>query len=129
MSKIRQQRTADQIQVILSDLLLRQLRDPRLQDLTITEVAIDQELQYATVYINALGDDSRRKEVMVALNKATGFLRRELASRIRLRVVPQLSFHWDPTLAHAERINQILENLAIPPEADTLLESNLDEEE
>jgi ribosome-binding factor A len=115
MSKIRQRRTADRIQRVLSVLFLRELRDPRLQDVTVTEVMIDRELKYADVYVNALGDESRQKEVMAALESATGYLRRELAGRVRLRTVPHLHFHWDPTLARAEEINQILDDLDIPP--------------
>ena len=116
MSKIRQQRTADQIQQILSDVIRRQLQDPRLQELTVTKVHIDRELQYADIYINALGDESRRKGVMKALRKANGFLRRELAGRMSVRTVPQLHFHWDPSLEHAETVYGILDNLEIPEE-------------
>jgi ribosome-binding factor A len=115
MSKIRQQRTAEQIQVILSELILREMNDPRLQELTITDVTIDRELQYASVYVHALGDDSRRVEVLRALDKATGFFRRELAQRMRLRTIPELSFHWDPTLAQAAEVDRILDSLVIPP--------------
>lgn len=119
MSKIRQQRTAEQIKIILSELVLRDLRDPRLQGLTITGVQIDRELLYADVYVNALGDESREEEVMIALQGATGFLRRELAGRMRMRTVPHLHFHWDPTLAHAMRIDQLLDNLDIPAETES----------
>jgi ribosome-binding factor A len=117
LSKIRQKRTADQIQNILSELILRELRDPRLADLTITEVTIDRELQYATIYVSALGDDTREKEVMEALHGAIGFLRRELARSLPLKTVPQLAFHWDPTLAQAERISRLLDSLEIPEES------------
>jgi ribosome-binding factor A len=119
VSKIRQQRTADQIQTRLSEMVLRDLNDPRLQGLTITDVKIDRELQHADIYVNALGDDSLENEVMTALQHATGYFRRELAGRLRLRTVPQLHFHWDPTLARAERIGQILDSLDIPPETPT----------
>jgi len=118
MSKIRQQRTAEQIRIILSELILRQMRDPRLQDVTITSVTIDRELQYADIYVNALADDDREAEVMASLEGAKGYLRRELASRLDLRTVPQLHFHWDPTFAHAEHISQILDSLEIPSESD-----------
>lgn len=128
MSKIRQRRTADRIQRVLSVLFLRELRDPRLQDITVTEVTIDRELKYADIYVNALGDESRQKEVMAALESATGYLRRELASRVRLRTVPHLHFHWDPTLAHAEKINQILDDLDIPP-ADSPSENDIEAKE
>lgn len=115
MSKIRQQRTADQIHMILSELTLRHMNDPRLLDLTITEVTIDRELKYADVYVQALGDETRQEDVMVALENATSFFRRELASRMRMRSTPQLHFHWDPRLAHAEEIDKILGELDIPP--------------
>ena len=118
MSKVRQRRTADHIRVILSELVLREVRDPRLQHLTITEVQIDRELQYADIYVSALGDDTREESVMDALNGASPYFRRELAGRINLRTVPQLHFHWDPTLSHAERVSQILDSLEIPDESD-----------
>lgn len=118
MSKIRQQRTAEQIRIILSDLVLREVSDPRLQGLTITGVTIDRELQHADVYVNALGDESREAEVMDALSGASSFFRRELASRLRLRTVPNLHFHWDPSLAHAVRIDELLDSLDIPPAPD-----------
>jgi ribosome-binding factor A len=102
--------------MILSDLSHRQLNDPRLLGLTITEVTIDRELQYADVYVHALTDESRQEDVMSALDKAAGFLRREIASRLRLRTTPQLHFHWDPRLEHAAEIDKILEDLDIPPE-------------
>lgn len=118
MSKIRQKRTADSIQAILSELLLREMRDPRLQGLTVTEVRIDRELLYADIYINALGEDEREEEVMEAMEKATGYFRHELAQRMSLRTVPHLHFHWDATLAHAERISELLDSIDIPSETD-----------
>ena len=115
MSKIRQQRTAEQIQLILSDLFLRGLNDPRLHGITVTEVSIDRELEHADIYVSALGDEDRQDETMAALSKASGYLRREIAGRTRLRSVPQLHFRWDPRLAHAQEVDEILSNLHIPP--------------
>ncbi|MEZ4592490.1 MAG: 30S ribosome-binding factor RbfA [Chloroflexota bacterium] len=115
MSKIRQQRTAEQLRIVLSDLFLRELSDPRLHGITVTDVKIDRELEHADIYVSALGDESREAEVMAALGSAEGFLRRELASRIRLRKVPQLHLHWDPSLAHIQEVESILDNLNIPP--------------
>lgn len=117
MITIKQQRVAEQIRHILGELFLRGLRDPRLQGLTVTEVRIDRELQYADVYVNALGDESREKDVMAGLLHATGFLRREVAGHLNLRHAPVLHFHWDPALARAEYINELLDSLNIPPDA------------
>lgn len=118
MSQVRQQRTATEIQRLLVEIMRRELSDPRLQDVSITDVTIDRELEHADIYVNALGDDSREKEVLQGLEKASGFLRRELGSRMRIRSVPQLHFHWDPTLARADEISAILDNLEIPPATD-----------
>ena len=120
MSKIRQERTAEQIRMILSDLLNREVSDPRLQDLTVTRVEVDRELQVANVYLNALGDESRDAEVMQALDKAGGFLRYELAQRMSVRTVPELRFHWDLTLAYADEVDQILKELAEQNESQAL---------
>lgn len=118
MSKIRQQRTAEQIQYILSELFLREMNDPRLQAVSVTEVTIDRELEHADVYINALGDESRQEDVMAALENAAGFLRREVVTRMRLRKAPQLHFHWDPRLEHMQEVEDILNNLDIPAPTD-----------
>lgn len=119
MKEVRQKRAAEQIKVILSELLLRSVKDPRLQDVTITQVLVDREFQYANIYVNALGDESREKEVLAALSKAAGFMRSEVARSIRTRTTPQLVFHWDPSLAHAEEINAILDSLDIPAASDS----------
>lgn len=114
MSK-KQERMSGRIRVILSELVLREVADPRLAHITITDVELDPELLYARVYVNALGDEEREQEVMAGLERARGFLRRELGQRVRLRKTPELHFMWDATLAHGERINELLASLDIPP--------------
>ena len=111
---VKQGRMSDRIQQILSQLLLREIADPRLRGVTVTEVNLDPEFMVAKVYVSAMGDDSRETEVMRGLQRAGGFLRREVGRRIRLRNTPELHFHWDYTLKHADRINQIISNLEIP---------------
>lgn len=113
---IKQDRVSGRIRTILSELLLREVADPRLHNITITDVEIDPELMYASVYVNALGDETRQAEVMEGLKRAKGFLQREVGSRVRLRKSPQLIFHWDETLERSERINALLAHLEIPPE-------------
>jgi len=112
---VKQERMAERIREILSSLLLLEVTDPALQGVTVTEVKLDQELEYADVYVNALGDESREKEVMAGLNRANGFLRREVGKRIRLRRTPVLKFHWDISLSRAEAMEQILDHLNVPP--------------
>lgn len=113
---IKRERMNERIHQILSQLLLREISDPRLQDITVTDVTLDPELMHAKVYVSAMGDEDRESEVMQGLRRAGGFLRREVGKRIRLRNTPELHFYWDSTLAHADRINAIISNLDIPAE-------------
>ena len=114
---IKQGRMSDRIHHILSALLLREVSDPRLREVSVTEVKLDPELTYATVYVIALGDATRETEVMAAFRRANGYLRRELGKRIRLRHTPELHFQWDHTFEQADRINKIISNLEIPDAA------------
>ena len=119
MSKVRQERTAEQIQVILSELFLREVSDPRLAGVTITQVLIDRELQHANIYVNALGDDEREQEVMDGLEHASGFLRSQIAQRLPLRSAPFVHFHWDPRLRYVDEVNSLLDSLDIRPPAES----------
>lgn len=112
---IKQERMAGRIRDILSVLLMREVSDPRLEGVTVTDVKLDPELMFATVMVNALGDEERRDDIMKALQRAKGFLRREVASRVRLRNAPELLFRWDEGLERAERVNKIFDKLVIPP--------------
>lgn len=113
---LKQERMAERIRSLLSDLLRFEVRDPRLKEVTVTRVDLDREIQFADVFVNALGDEGRRQEVLDGLESAGGFLRRELAARVRLRQTPELHFHWDFNLEHGERIYRLLDELDIPPE-------------
>lgn len=113
---IKRERMSERIHQILSQLLLREISDPLLQEITVTDVTLDPELMYAKVYVSAMGDEDRESEVMQGLGRAGGFLRREVGKRIRLRNTPELHFYWDSTLAHADRINAIISSLDIPAE-------------
>jgi ribosome-binding factor A len=111
---VKQKRMSDRIRSILSTLLMTEIRDARLKNVTVTRVLLDREIQFADVYVNAMGDESRREEVLAGLDRARGFLRRELAARVRLRTTPELHFHWDMNLEHGERMNRLLDELDIP---------------
>lgn len=113
MSTPRQRRVSDAIREELSQLLLTEVNDPRLDGVTVTEVEIDRELQYADVYVNALGDEERRDEVLGALERAAGFLRHRLSKSLDLRKLPELRFEWDTAFENAARIDELLDSLDI----------------
>jgi ribosome-binding factor A len=111
VAKSRALRIADRIREELSEILIRYIQDPRLSGVSITDVTVDRELSFADVYFSALEGAQRSREILDGFQHAQGFLRSELAHRIKLRVFPRLRFHWDPTFERAERIERLLASL------------------
>jgi ribosome-binding factor A len=95
----------------VSHLLQRELKDPRLGFVTVTEVAVSKDLRSARVYVSVLGSEEQWKASLAALHSARGFMRNWLAPRLRLRSVPDLTFLPDRSMAHAAHIQTVLERL------------------
>ena len=110
-SKLRLQRIADRVRQELSEMLITRINDPRLMGISITDVKVDRELAYADIYVSAIEGVKRSEEILDGFDHANGFLRRELAAKIELRVFPRLRFHWDPTPENADHIEKILAQL------------------
>jgi ribosome-binding factor A len=110
-SGIRLKRIADRIRQDLSEMLIREVSDPRLHLIYITDVKVDRELAFADVYVSALEGSARSADVLAGLESASGYLRRTLASRFELRSFPRLRFHWDPTPENADHIERLLAGL------------------
>jgi ribosome-binding factor A len=110
-SELRLQRIADRIREELSDMLIRELNDPRLKLIYVTDVKVDKELAYADIFVSAVEGNTRSPDVLAGLESASGFIRRTLSKRVELRVFPKLRFHWDPTPENADRIEKVLAEL------------------
>jgi ribosome-binding factor A len=110
-SAIRLQRIADRIRQDLSEMLIHEISDPRLKQIYVTDVKVDRELAYADVYVSAVEGVSRSADVLAGLESASGFIRRNLASRVELRAFPRLRFHWDMTPENADHIEKVLAEL------------------
>ena len=111
VSKTRQQRIADRLREDLSEMLIQEIADPRLEGISITDVKVDRELAYADIYFSSLEGSARAQEIKAGLEHAQGFLRSELSRRVELRVFPRLRFHYDPTFEHAEHIERLIASL------------------
>jgi ribosome-binding factor A len=110
----RTDRVADQIQRDLAVLIQREIKDPRLGMVTISHVKVSKDLGYADIYVTvmALGDADEAESIAVSLkvlNAAAGFLRAELARGIKLRVMPQLRFHFDESVERGRRLHSLIE--------------------
>lgn len=107
-SILRMKRINDRMREILSMVLLAKIEDPRLSGVSVTDVKVDRELDYANIYVSALEGQERAEEVLDALKHARGFLRFEISQEIDLRVTPKLRFFWDATPEKAARIDSLL---------------------
>ncbi|MBU2966842.1 30S ribosome-binding factor RbfA [Amphritea sp. 2_MG-2023] len=109
----RTQRISDQVQKDLAQLIQREIKDPRLGMVTISYVKIAKDLGYADIYITVMamgGKDEATAvtESLKVLNSASGFLRGQLSSKIKLRVMPQLRFHFDESVDRGRRLNDLI---------------------
>lgn len=118
MSKKYQRRVGDMIRNHLMDLIERKVNDPRVQMVTITDVAVTSDASHADVHFSVLGGPEAQAEAQAGLQSAAGWLRRELGRRLRLRNTPQLVFHYDPSLEHGEHIASILDDLGLGDNVD-----------
>ena len=107
----RTERVGDQIQLEIADILSRRMRDPRVGFVTITTVDVTADLKQAWVYVTVLQEGEQGNEAIATLARATGFIRRELGRRLKLRYVPELTFVRDPSVDQVRRVMSLLDEL------------------
>jgi len=97
----------------ISDLLQRQVKDPRLDAfITVTEVATSPDLKYAKVFVSCIGGEEEKQKTLKVLATASGFLRKELAKNLKLRRIPELSFQWDDSIEHGDHILRLIDQVS-----------------
>ncbi len=112
VSMNRARRIAERIHEEISEMLIFDIHDPRLSEVSITDVTVDRELAYANIYFSSIQGAESAEQILSGFQHASGYIRSELARRIDLRTFPQLRFHWDPTPEHAEKIEKLLDSLS-----------------
>jgi ribosome-binding factor A len=106
----RSRRIGEQIQRELSDVIRLELKDPRVSGLvTITEVEVSQDQSHAKVFFTILGDAAKVDETAAGLKRAGGFLRTQLAQRMKLRTVPQLEFKYDASVERGMKLTRLID--------------------
>jgi len=107
----RVQRVADQIQRELAVLIQQEMKDPRVSLVTVNSVTVSRDLAFADIYVTQLGDktEAEKEELIRLLNKASGFLKGQLAKLIRLRVTPSLRFHYDESLERGRYLSSLID--------------------
>ncbi len=107
----RADRVADLIKAEISDILLRRVRDPRIEHVTITGVKVTDDLRFAKVFFVQMGENTCNEETLTGMRKAAGFLKRELGKRLHLRYVPTITFVYDESFEYGSRIDVLLEEI------------------
>jgi len=108
----RPERVADLIRAEVTTMIARELHDPGVGFVTVTRVQVSNDLQHARVFYTSLGDTAARKNTASALQRATGFMRRQIGQRLRLRRTPEIEFQFDESIGHQDRVAHLLQEIA-----------------
>lgn len=106
----RSDRVGDEIRTVVADIIRTGIKDPRLPDLvSVVEVRASRDLSHAHIYISVFGSDQQKKDCLAALRSASGFIRREITRKVRLRIAPELHFEIDDSIARGIRMSQLID--------------------
>lgn len=113
MEHKRSDRVADLLKQEIADLLLRRVKDPRLEGMTLTGVEVTNDLQHARIYYCVMGQPTEEQKANAAtgLNKAKGFMRQELGKRLHMRYLPHLTFSYDTSFEYGDKIERLLKEV------------------
>jgi len=110
----RQDRVAGVIQKTLSRILIEDIMDPRLENVSVTRCELSHDLKYLKVFFSVLQDSpENRMNALSGMKSARGYYKRELGKRCGLRVVPQISFHYDDTVKQSVRMDELFRQIEI----------------
>ena len=107
----RQERIKELLKAEISSIIMREMNDPRLGFVTITDAEITKDLQHAKVYISVLGDEKQKEETLKALQGAAGFIRSEFGKRVVMKMIPDITFKFDTAVEHGTRIFELLQQV------------------
>jgi len=104
-------RVAQQIKEIVSEVIVRHLKDPGIGFVTIARVKVSRDLKEALIFVNILGTEKQKKESLTALNRASGFIQHFLGKELHIRSTPHVKFKYDTSLDHVFHIEEVLKEL------------------
>lgn len=107
----RQERVNELLKEEISDIVRREIKDPRIGFITITGADVTKDLRHANVYVSVLGDDQQKSESLAILQRAAGFIRGEIGRRVHIKIVPEINFKLDTAVEHGVRIFELLQQV------------------
>lgn len=111
MSYNRPERVAEEIRKEIATMLFGEIHDPRIGFVTITKVQLSKDLRQAKVYFSMIGTEKEKEKTTQGLQSASGYMRREIGKRLKLRYFPELTFKFDDSLEYADRIEKIIKDI------------------
>jgi ribosome-binding factor A len=107
----RSERVGDLLIEVISDLLRKEIRDPRVHTVTLTRAKVTKDLKHARIYVSFLGAQEQKSEALAGLRSASGFIRSKLGKHIKLRFIPTIEFVYDDAEDEARRIDDLLDRV------------------
>ncbi len=107
----RQEKVKELLKIEVSNIILKEIRDPRLGFVTVTGADVSKDLRHATVFISVMGDDEQREDSIRILQKASGFIRSEFGRKSTMKLTPQITFKLDTAVEHGVRIFELLQQV------------------
>lgn len=108
----RIERISSEIQRVVSDIILNDLKDPRVDVLTtVTDVKVTRDLSFANIYVSVLGDEKKKRDTIIGLESAKGFIRKEISDNVDLRHTPEPMFHLDESIEEGMRISKLIDQV------------------
>src|SRR5438270_6435726 len=111
MPGVRKERLEQLLRREISEIIHREVKDPRIGFVTVTDAEVSGDLSYAKVFVSVLGTMEQQEATLKGLNSATRFIRGEFGQRIKMRQVPEISFRFDKSIQHGARIHELLEQV------------------
>jgi ribosome-binding factor A len=118
MTPGRMRRVDEAVREVLGDAIAKDIKDPRVGFVTVTDVKTSPDLRHARVYVSVLGEPTRRRDTLAGLASAHGFLQRRVADELRLKHTPELVFSYDDTAERGMRVSQLIAEHAPPDPAE-----------
>lgn len=107
----RSDKVSEAIHKVISELLIKGIKDPRIGFVTITGVKVTTDLRQATIYFTVIGSEQEKKNTEAGLNSARGFMRKELGQALKLRVTPDILFKYDTSVEYGQHIESLLKEI------------------
>ncbi|MGI6174896.1 MAG: 30S ribosome-binding factor RbfA [Christensenellales bacterium] len=110
MPRIRMERINEEVKKAVSDIILMEIKDPQVSSIcSVTSCEVTNDLKHAKIFVSVLDDEKKRQRSIDALNRAAGFITRELGKRVKLRALPRLSFRLDTNIEYGIHMSKMID--------------------